>query len=275
LSISAAYQGATGFQASTSSILNETVAPPANPVPALSALSPAVTSAGASAFSLTITGSGFISSSTAYWGTAALVTQFVSPTQLTAQVTASDVAAAGINAVSVQSPTPGGGTSNAMQFEVDSAGSGSGPTFTTPTASVSPGSSATYPVTLPSSATNVSVTCLNLPSGANCSYSASAGTLTITTSATTPTGTFQITVVFTETLPGVATGMILLPMLILPLLVARRKWARQQLGLIVLLVLALALTAASGCGGGSSSGGQTQPQTHVVTSSGLVTLNVH
>ena len=50
LSISAAYQGATGFQASTSSILNETVAPPANPVPALSGLSPEVTSAGAVRF---------------------------------------------------------------------------------------------------------------------------------------------------------------------------------------------------------------------------------
>jgi hypothetical protein len=54
-------------------------------------------------------------------------------------------------------------------------------------------------------------TCLNLPTGATCSYSATTNTVSIATSATTPRGTYQITVVFTETLPGAAEASILLP----------------------------------------------------------------
>ena len=151
----------------------------AYPVPSISSLAPAIGTAGGTAFTLTITGSNFVSSSTAYWGSTALTTQYVSATQLTAQVTAAQIAAAGTGAITVQSPAPGGGTSNTFQFEIDSAGSATPPLFTGSTGSVAPGSTATYSVTLPSSATGVSVTCLNLPTGASCSYSA--GTLTIVT----------------------------------------------------------------------------------------------
>lgn len=274
LSISAAYQGAPGFQASTSGTLNETVTAASNPVPAISGLSPAFTSASVSTFTLTVSGSGFVSPSTVYWGSTALATQFVSATQLTAQVTASEIAAAGITEITVQTSAPGGGTSNSMQFEVDSASPGSGPSFTTLTATVTPGSAATYPVTVPSSATNVSVTCLNLPSGATCTYSAATGAVTIATAATTPAGTYQITVVFTETLPGAATALVFLPIVLLPLLFAKRRWAEQHIGSMAFLALALVLTAVNGCGGGSSRNGQTQSQTHQATSSGVVTLNV-
>lgn len=274
LSISAAYQGAPGFQASTSITLNETVIAPSNPVPAVSSLSPAFITAGASNFTLTVSGSGFVSSSTVNWGTTALATQFVSATQLTAQVTASEIAGAGITGITVQTPAPGGGASDSMQFEVDSASSGSGPSFTTLTATVTPGSTATYPVTLPSSDTNVSATCLNLPSGATCTYSAAASAVTIATTATTSAGTYEITVVFTETLPGAATALVFLPIALLPLLFFRRRWAVEHIGFMVFVALALVLAAANGCGGSSSGTGQTQSQTHQATSSGVVTLNV-
>jgi hypothetical protein len=95
-----------------------------------------------------------------------------------------------------------GGNSNPLQFEVASAGSNTPPSFTTVRATVTPGSSAGYAVTLPSNASSVSVTCLNLPGGAACTYSATTGAVMITTSSTTPAGIYQITVVFTETLPG-------------------------------------------------------------------------
>jgi hypothetical protein len=88
------------------------------------------------------------------------------------------------------------------------------------------------------------------------------------------TGTYQITVVFTETLPGAATAIMFLPILLLPLLFARRKLGAGQVGFMAFLALALALTVASGCAGGSSGTGQTQLQTHVATSSGVVTLTV-
>ena len=168
------------------------------------------------------------------------------------------------------------GTEVLFEIEVDSTGSGSvgAPSFTTLTATVTPGSTATYPVTLPSTATDVSATCLNLPSGATCTYSAATGAVKVATSATTPAGTYQITVVFTETLPGAAPAMVFLPIMLLPLPFARKKWAARQVGFIAFLALALTLALASGCGGGSSGTGQTQSPTHVATSSGGVTLTV-
>ncbi len=271
--ITAVYNGDSNFTGSTSSTLSQVVnALSNNPVPVVSGLSPAFTSAGGAAFTLTVSGSGFVSSSTVYWGSTALTTTYVSATSLTAQVPATDIASAGTTAITVQTPTPGGGTSNSLQFEVDSGTSGSGPTFTTLTAMVAPGSTASYSVTLPSGATNVSVTCLNLPMGASCSYSSSAGAVTIATSATTPAGTYQITVVFTETLPGAATGFVLLPFLVLPLLFIRKKLAARGVWLTACLVLALmaGVAGAVSCGGGGSG----PAPTHQVTSSGVVTLTV-
>jgi hypothetical protein len=246
-------------------------------VPVLSSLSPAYASAGGAAFTLTVTGSGFIASSTVYWGTTALATTYGSATQLTAQVTAAEIASAGITAITAQTPAPGGGTSSALQFEVDSAGSGSTPpTFTTVTATVTAGSPASYPVTLPSNVESASITCLNLPTGAACSYSATSNTVTITTSSTTPKGTYQITVVFTETVSGAASSWILLPILLLPLMFLRRKlaargvWVTACLGLVL---LAGAAVACAGCGGSGSST-QPPPQTHQAVSSGAVSITV-
>ncbi len=248
-----------------------------SPAPVISQLTPAFTSVGGPAFTLTVTGSGFLPTSTVYWGPAAIGTQYTSATQLTAQVPASDIASAGATSITVQNTSSGGGASNSFQFEVDSATSGSTtpPSFATTTATVSRGSSATYAVTLPGTATSVSVACLNLPVGATRSYSSSPSALTITTSSATPAGTYQITVVFTETLPGAATGLIFLPIFFLPL--ARMRRRRASTGKVWLVICAATMVTTAfliaGCGGGSSnSGGGTQ--THTVTSSGSVTLIV-
>jgi len=243
--------------------------------PVLSSLLPPIATAAGAAFTLTVNGSGFASGATVYWGSSSLATNLVNAAQLTAQVPASDITSAGITSVTAQNPGLGGGTSNALQFEVDSA-SGSSPQFSTVTATVAPGSPASYTVSLSGSATNISVQCLNLPVGATCSYSATSGAVTISTSATTPAGTYQITVVFTETLPGAASGLIFLPILLLPLMATRRKWARQRIWSTALLAIAIAAVASTiGCGGGTSGGGgNPPPQTHTVTSSGTVTLIV-
>jgi hypothetical protein len=272
--LTASYPGAgSAFAASSSSGVTVVVN---NSLPAIASLSPLFVSAGGNAFTLTVSGSGFIPGSTVYWGSSALATQYASSTQLTAQVTAVQVASAGINAITVQTPSPGGGTSNQVQFEVNSAASASAgvPSFTTSAATVSAGSTASYPVTLPPSATDVVVNCLNLPVGATCSYSATASTVTITTSAATPVGTYPVTIVFTETLPGAAAAMLVLPILLFPLVFVRKTLGAQRSAFIALLALALTITAATGCGGGSPGGGQTQPQTHLATTSGVVTLKV-
>jgi hypothetical protein len=243
------------------------------PLPAVSGISPALAVAGAAAFPLTVTGTNFTNASVVMWGSTALTTTYVSPTELTAQVTAAEVAAAGTLPVTVVTPAPGGGTSNAYVFEVDTAGS-TAPTFATTSVTVTAGGAGTYGVTLPSTATDVYVTCLNLPAGATCGYSG--GVLTINTAATTPTGTYVITAVFSETLPGAASAVVLLPFLLLPFAGAKR---RRKLGMMVagLVVLAVAVVASGGCGGGGGGGGYTPPAptTHTVSSSGAVTLVVH
>jgi uncharacterized protein YjdB len=276
-SITATYGGSATFGSSTSNAVSLAVNAP-NPTPAITTLSPAFIGAGSADLTITVNGSGFTSGSTVYWGTSALSTQFLGATQLTAKVLAADIASPGITAITVETPTPGGGTSNALKFEVDSGGSGTGPTFTTVTVTVAPGSPATYPVTLSSSATDVNVQCLNLPNGATCSYSPTTGALTISTLSSSPAGTYLITVIFTETMPGAASGLIFLPFLLLPLVAIRRRWAKQQIVLMAFLALAITVAATTaGCGGGGGSGGgssYTPPQTHTVTSSGTVTLVV-
>lgn len=275
LSVSFTPTDATDYTTATATVTLAVTSP--NAVPVISSLSPALAGAGGSAFTLTVTGSGFVSGSTVYWGATALTTTYGSATQLTAQVTSADIVSAGITAITVQTPMPGGGASNALQFEVDSAGSGSTPTFVTLTATVTPGSPATYSVTMPSSATNVSVTCLNLPAGATCTYSSATGAVTIATSSTTPAGNYQITVVFNETLSGAATAFVLLPLLLLPVLFIRRKLAEKGVWLSACVVLALMAGAAYvvGCGGGGGATSTTPPpSTHQATASGVVTLTV-
>lgn len=248
-----------------------------NTAPVISSLSIANVSWGAPTFTLTVNGSGFIGSpvpgatvpsSTVYWGSSALVTTYVSPTQITAVVHVGNTDYAGIQSITVQNPAPGGGTSNAFQFEVDSEFTApTPPNFAIATATVTAGSSATYSVTLPSTATNVSAVCLNLPTGATCSYASNV--VTIATATSTPKGTYQVVVVFTETLPGatITTAFLLL----VPVMFLRKR--RGSRGVVVAACFGLMLLAGAtfmiGCGSSPAS------QTHQVTSSAAVTLTVH
>jgi hypothetical protein len=251
------------------------VLPVVNPAPVLSALSPAHAIAGSPTLSLTINGAGFVPTSTVVWGSTPLATQYVSGTQLTASVPASNLGTAGTVAVTVQTAAPGGGSSSALQFELDSASSQGAvpPTIPTPSATVSSGAPASYTVSLPASVISTSVSCLNLPAGASCSYAN--GSVTITTAANTPAGTYTVTIVFTETLEGAAAAFFSLPFLLLPFSSKRRKSRRIQR--IAFAVVTLALVAGglffTGCGGtaGGTGGGLTS---HQATSSATVTLIV-
>jgi hypothetical protein len=103
-----------GTSGGTSNSLNFTVN---NPVPVLTSISPSSATVGASPSTLTVNGSGFVSGSTAYWGTIALATTFVSGTELTAAVPAADYcAAAGTVQVTVVNASPAGGTSAPQTF---------------------------------------------------------------------------------------------------------------------------------------------------------------
>ncbi len=97
-----------------------------NPVPAISSLSPPGTAPGGAAFTLTVNGSSFVSNSTVQWKGLARSTTFVSFTQLTVSILASDIATAGTATVTVVNPAPGGGTSSGATFTISAGGGGSG-----------------------------------------------------------------------------------------------------------------------------------------------------
>jgi hypothetical protein len=95
--------------------------PSSHPAPTLTSLSPTSATAGGATFTLTANGSGFISASAVYWNGESRSTTFVSSTQLTAAISATDVANAGTAQVTVVNPAPGGGTSAAVAFTISSA----------------------------------------------------------------------------------------------------------------------------------------------------------
>jgi hypothetical protein len=80
---------------------------------------------GSPGLTLTVHGAGFVSNSVVKWNGSPLSTTFVGSHQLEAVVPKSDLASARIASVTVSSPAPGGGTSNAVPF-----------TITTPTKSL-------------------------------------------------------------------------------------------------------------------------------------------
>lgn len=89
-----------------------------NPVPFLNPLVPDATVPGGPAFTLTVTGTGFVNGSTVNWNGSPRTTSFVSSSKLTAAILASDVTESGTATVTVVSPGPGGGVSNSQFFQI-------------------------------------------------------------------------------------------------------------------------------------------------------------
>jgi subtilisin family serine protease len=100
-------------------------------VPSIMSLSPVSTTAGAATFTLTVDGVNFESNAVVRWNGADRVTTFVSATQLTATITAADVASAGTASVTVGNPSKST-TSAAQAFTINpppSSGGGGGGCF--------------------------------------------------------------------------------------------------------------------------------------------------
>ncbi len=91
-----------------------------NPPPTLLSLHPFALPAGSPGFSLSVMGSNFVPGSVIRWNGSSRPTFFESPTLLTALIPATDIAAAGSQAVAVFNPVPGGGLSSPASFEVRS-----------------------------------------------------------------------------------------------------------------------------------------------------------
>jgi hypothetical protein len=176
-----------------------------NPAPAITSLSPSTIAAGGQAFTLTVNGSGFISSSTVNFNGTAKATTFVSTTKLTAAILASDIATSGNANVTVTNPAPGGGTTPNFVFVISSSANPI-PTL----ASISPTSGTIgQSVSLTLTGTNfISGSVVNLGGNANSGAVVSNGgntlTITIPGSQLATAGSLGVTV--TNPAPGGGTS---------------------------------------------------------------------
>jgi hypothetical protein len=94
-----------------------------NPVPLTNQpLVPDATAPGGPAFTLTVNGAGFVAGSVVNWNGSPRATTFVSNSQLTATILASDIATGSTAAVTVVNPSPGGGVSNTQFFSIAAVG---------------------------------------------------------------------------------------------------------------------------------------------------------
>ena len=87
-------------------------------IPTVTSLAPATASTGGSAYTLTVNGTGFDSSAQVTWNGSARTTNYVSPSKVTALVTAPDIAASGVFPVAVHNVDGGSISSNAMSVTV-------------------------------------------------------------------------------------------------------------------------------------------------------------
>ena len=105
--------------AATTSISPSSASVAENPVPLVNQpLVPGAVKPGGAGFTLTVTGTGFVSGATVHWNGGGRTTTFVSSSRLTASILAADIAKTGTASVTVVNPSPGGGTSNTVFFEV-------------------------------------------------------------------------------------------------------------------------------------------------------------
>src|SRR5438477_8002068 len=192
VAISASNAGGTGSATLTLTINN--------PVPTTTSISPASTTAGSAQFTLTVNGTNFVSTSTVDWNGSPLATTFVSSIQLTAVVPAANVAAVGTASVTVVNPAPGGGTSNAQTFTINPPP----PVISSPTTATGQVAVAfSYNITATNNPTSFNAT--GLPAGLTVNTSTglisgtptTAGTYTVTISATNAGGTGSATLTLT------------------------------------------------------------------------------
>ena len=128
---------ADGGTSNVSSFIVTNVPPP-QAAPTIVSLSPSALVAGDASFQLTVTGTNFAPTSQVLWNGTAIPTTYDSQTQLTAQVTAAQIAVATTVGVTILNNAAAGGTSNVASFIVNSAPPA--PTLT----SVSPASVAAF-----------------------------------------------------------------------------------------------------------------------------------
>jgi YVTN family beta-propeller protein len=112
----------------TSNAVNFTISNGPNPVPTIGFLSPSCAPAGEQILNpfvngqLFVDGHNFVADSVVRWNGNDRPTTFYSSSQLTVQISVSDISAAGAATVTVFNPAPGGGSSNTSTFTITAGG---------------------------------------------------------------------------------------------------------------------------------------------------------
>jgi hypothetical protein len=291
--IVANYSGNSTYSSSSGSLTVNVIASSViTPAPTITSLSPSPTArAGPPAFTLTVNGSNFGNGATVLWSGSTLTTTWVSMSQLTASVPAADLTSASIVPVTVANPASlGGQVSSPFDFVINTAAGTAGAftvNSTTTTLNVQYGQSTTtaVPVTFSGTASGAVITfsgCYNQPAGVSCSYGN--GVITITTSTSTPTGTYDdIVAVFTATQQTAALtrgqhfylatwfGLTAVP---LGFLWMGSRCKKVLLRCLILLFVLSVILLLGGCGGGGTSSNSGAPTITTTQSSLTLTLSV-
>jgi len=90
-----------------------------NPVPTTTSIAPASQNLGVATFTMTVNGTNFVPGSVVRFAGSDRTTTYVSATQLTATIPATDLTVVGSFPITVFNPAPGGGLSNAQTFTVN------------------------------------------------------------------------------------------------------------------------------------------------------------
>lgn len=110
--------------------------------PFITAIEPFTATASGSSFTMTVTGSGFVSGTVVLWDGDPLVTAFVDGQQLSVDVPAARISSAGLFSITAQAPAPANFVSNAAAFAV----AGLTPTITTLEPSSAQAGSGSFPL---------------------------------------------------------------------------------------------------------------------------------
>ncbi len=98
--------------------MNFTIRADNNPLPRIETLTPSQAFVNGTGFTLTVVGSGFVDGSSVRWDGSSRPTTFVDSTRLTAAIPAADLTSIRTVPITVFNSTPGGGTSNPVNFSV-------------------------------------------------------------------------------------------------------------------------------------------------------------
>jgi unsaturated chondroitin disaccharide hydrolase len=232
-----------------------------NPAPSISSISPTNVPAGA-AFTLTVNGANFSSSSVLNFGGKAEPTTFVNATQLTAAIPATDASSGGTPAVTVSNPA---GVSPAVSFAINDFTVGAAPAVT-----VAAGMSASTSITITPVNTNgfssaIAFSVSGLPANVTAMFnppSVMPGNSPVSTTLTISAAARSTIIPVAPSLPGSIGWRFQLIYLFVALLaeflllqLVRRPRSQVCLASLLLALLLSSGVALSGCGGGSGGGG--------------------